>query len=528
MTDLKGVLVTCANCEKSIHGVHFGEWNESQLQPTIQKLMKGYNRYLRPNFNGGPVEIGMSLDIASIDAISEINMDYTATIFLRQRWRDSRLIFPGNESLSLDGRLVSLLWIPDTFIPDSKRSFLHDVTVDNRLIRIFSNGTVLYALRITATIACNMDLTKYPMDRQVCTLQLESWGYNLQDVVFYWTRGNDSVKGLDTLRLAQYSVESYYTSVSEAVYETGVTTVLTMTTLMMGARTSLPNANCFIKAIDVYLGICFTFIFGALLEYACAHFCTMQHQTIIDVQRELLKEFDESNGNGSIQLVTSTTPNKALNQEIQQEVADQSTQPEGDEQTEKKQGTGCGLSSVKQCHRNSPFMHIQPTAVEPSSTNEYLVTFTEQLLKTPLHVKKLGAPVRSTRKALGTVNKIASTPVISHKGEAQSKPLGTQQCKVPPQPVCEDYPEIEKCFPFNPSDFEVYSVPEEVCLSRFSLAGLGRWQWPRTSPEDDFVMDACLPQSPLKMPSESCRDDLEAFLETINELAVDLPPECDY
>lgn len=119
-----------------------------------------------------------------------------------------------------------------------------------------------------------MDLTKYPMDRQVCTLQLESceylapnhpsfvsmninitiipvirvvsicrlgrghpcpairppvlicWcvcsgGYNLQDVVFYWTRGNDSVRGLDTLRLAQYSVESYHTTVSEAVYETG-------------------------------------------------------------------------------------------------------------------------------------------------------------------------------------------------------------------------------------------------------------------------------------------------------------------
>ena len=58
-----------------------------------------------------------------------------------------------------------------------------------------------------------------------------------------------------------------------------------MTTLMMGARTSLPNANCFIKAIDVYLGICFTFIFGALLEYACAHFYTMQHHTIEDIHR---------------------------------------------------------------------------------------------------------------------------------------------------------------------------------------------------------------------------------------------------
>uniref|UniRef100_A0A8C9V9G2 Gamma-aminobutyric acid receptor subunit pi n=2 Tax=Scleropages formosus TaxID=113540 RepID=A0A8C9V9G2_SCLFO len=321
------------------------------LPPTIQKLMKGYNKYLRPFFENGPVTVGMSLDIASIDTISEINMDYTATIFLRQRWTDERLCFNGNKSLSLDGRLVELLWVPDTFIVDSKRSFLHDITVENRLIRIFPNGTVLYALRITTTVACNMDLTKYPMDKQTCTLQLESWGYNVNDVMFHWTRGNESVSGLDTLQLAQYTLEDYYTSESEAVYETGnypklifhfklkrsilyfiletyvpssalvvlswvsfwislssvparicigVTTVLTMTTLMMGARTSLPNANCFIKAIDVYLGICFSFIFGALIEYAVAHFCTL-HQphssSALTFGQEMRDWEEEINGN---------------------------------------------------------------------------------------------------------------------------------------------------------------------------------------------------------------------------------------
>ncbi|CAM4583106.1 gamma-aminobutyric acid receptor subunit pi-like [Lepidochelys kempii] len=310
------------------------------LPPTIQKIMKGYNKYLRPFFDNGPVSVGMSMDIASIDTISEINMDYTATIFLRQRWTDERLCFEGNKSLSLDGRLVEMLWIPDTFIVDSKKSFLHDITVENRLIRIYPNGTVLYAIRITATVACSMDLTKYPMDKQTCTLQLESWGYNINDVQFYWTRGNDSVRGLEILQLAQYTVEDHFTSVSEAVYETGcypklvfhfelkrnilyfiletyvpsillvvlswvsfwisqssvparicigVTTVLTMTTLMMGARTSLPNANCFIKAIDVYLGICFSFIFGALLEYAVAHFCTLHRSNL----RVLTKDEDE-------------------------------------------------------------------------------------------------------------------------------------------------------------------------------------------------------------------------------------------
>ncbi|KAM4635966.1 gamma-aminobutyric acid receptor subunit pi-like [Discoglossus pictus] len=337
------------------------EGKESEiLPPTIHKLMKGYNKYLRPFFDNGPVTVGMSLDIASIDTISEINMDYTATIFLRQRWTDERLCFEGNKSLSLDGRLVELLWVPDTFIVDSKKSFLHDITVENRLIRIYPNGTVLYALRITTTVACSMDLTKYPMDKQTCTLQLESWGYNINDVMFYWTRGNDSVRGLNTLRLAQYTVEDHYTSVSEAVYETGrypklvfhfdlkrnilyfiletyvpsillvvlswvsfwisqssvparicigVTTVLTMTTLMMGARTSLPNANCFIKAIDVYLGICFSFIFGALLEYAIAHFCSLHRPD----QRGSIKnhiEDDDIDMNGTIAAISSGENNQ--------------------------------------------------------------------------------------------------------------------------------------------------------------------------------------------------------------------------
>nr|XP_060624667.1 gamma-aminobutyric acid receptor subunit pi-like [Anolis sagrei ordinatus] len=357
------------------------------LPPTIQKIMKGYNKYLRPFFDNGPVSIGMSMDIASIDTISEINMDYTATIFLRQRWTDERLCFEGNKSLSLDGRLVEMLWVPDTFIVDSKKSFLHDITVENRLIRIYPNGTVLYAIRITTTVACSMDLTKYPMDKQTCTLQLESWGYNINDVMFYWTRGNDSVSGLDTLRLAQYTVEDYYTSVSEAVYETGhypklvfhfelkrnilyfiletyvpssllvvlswvsfwisqssvparicigVTTVLTMTTLMMGARTSLPNANCFIKAIDVYLGICFSFIFGALLEYAVAHFCTLNRAGMKKLTKEEDQEAEEE-----INGVLSAIANSCKAEKLNRADSDKLTKTSSGKKEEKRRHSRC-------------------------------------------------------------------------------------------------------------------------------------------------------------------------------------------
>ncbi|XP_011906377.1 PREDICTED: gamma-aminobutyric acid receptor subunit pi isoform X3 [Cercocebus atys] len=259
--------------------------------PGFENLTAGYNKFLRPNFGGEPVQIALTLDIASISSISESNMDYTATIYLRQRWMDQRLVFEGNKSFTLDARLVEFLWVPDTYIVESKKSFLHEVTVGNRLIRLFSNGTVLYALRITTTVACNMDLSKYPMDTQTCKLQLESWGYDGNDVEFTWLRGNDSVRGLEHLRLAQYTIERYFTLVTRSQQETGVTTVLSMTTLMIGSRTSLPNTNCFIKAIDVYLGICFSFVFGALLEYAVAHYSSLQQMAAKD--RGTTKEVEE-------------------------------------------------------------------------------------------------------------------------------------------------------------------------------------------------------------------------------------------
>ncbi|XP_019362082.1 PREDICTED: gamma-aminobutyric acid receptor subunit pi [Gavialis gangeticus] len=312
--------------------------------PGFENLTMGYNKYLRPYFGGDPVQIAMSLDIASISSISESDMDYTATIYLRQRWTDPRLVFHGNKSFTLDARLVEFLWVPDTYIVESKRSFLHDVTVGNRLIRLFSNGTVLYALRITTTVACNMDLSKYPMDTQMCKLQLESWGYDGNDVVFTWLRGNDSVRGLENLRLSQYTVEHYYTLVTRSQQETGnyprlilhfelrrnvlyfiletyvpstllvvlswvsfwisldsvpartcigVTTVLSMTTLMIGSRTSLSKTNCFIKAIDVYLGICFSFVFGALVEYAIAHYSSSQKCATQQPQQGSTKEYSK-------------------------------------------------------------------------------------------------------------------------------------------------------------------------------------------------------------------------------------------
>lgn len=44
-----------------------------------------------------------------------------------------------------------------------------------------------------------------------------------------------------------------------------------MTTISNGVRSSLPRIS-YIKAIDIYLVMCFVFVFAALLEYAAVNY----------------------------------------------------------------------------------------------------------------------------------------------------------------------------------------------------------------------------------------------------------------
>lgn len=74
--------------------------------------------------------------------------DYTITMYFQQSWRDKRLSYTGIPlNLTLDNRVADQLWVPDTYFINDKKSFVHGVTVKNRMIRLHPDGTVLYGLR---------------------------------------------------------------------------------------------------------------------------------------------------------------------------------------------------------------------------------------------------------------------------------------------------------------------------------------------------------------------------------------------
>ncbi|XP_026861373.1 gamma-aminobutyric acid receptor subunit beta-3 isoform X1 [Electrophorus electricus] len=331
--------------------------NMSFVKETVDKLLKGYDIRLRPDFGGAPVAVGMSIDVASIDMVSEVNMDYTLTMYFQQYWRDKRLAYSGIPlNLTLDNRVADQLWVPDTYFLNDKKSFVHGVTVKNRMIRLHPDGTVLYGLRITTTAACMMDLRRYPLDEQNCTLEIESYGYTTDDIEFYWKGGDTAVTGVARIELPQFSIVDYNLVSRNVVFSTGayprlslsfrlkrnigyfilqtympsilitilswvsfwinydasaarvalgITTVLTMTTINTHLRETLPKIP-YVKAIDMYLMGCFVFVFLALLEYAFVNYIFFGRGP--QMQKKLAEKTDKStndrpryDGNKSVQ-----------------------------------------------------------------------------------------------------------------------------------------------------------------------------------------------------------------------------------
>ncbi|GCB64292.1 hypothetical protein scyTo_0007518 [Scyliorhinus torazame] len=118
----------------------------------LDKLMgrtSGYDARIRPNFKGPPVNVSCNIFINSFGSIAETTMDYRLNIFLRQQWNDPRLAYSEypDDSLDLDPSMLDSIWKPDLFFANEKGANFHEVTTENKLLRIFKNGVVLYSIR---------------------------------------------------------------------------------------------------------------------------------------------------------------------------------------------------------------------------------------------------------------------------------------------------------------------------------------------------------------------------------------------
>lgn len=186
-----------------------------------------YDARVRPNDGKDPVKVNINMFIASFSSISESDMEYTVDTYLRQKWVDVRLKHNNSYPLVVPPKGVDKIWYPDLFVSNEKRGEIHEITQPNRYIRIAPDGEVLLSQRFTMTLSCPMKLHKFPFDSQECGLQMESYGYSTDDLVFEWQKENPVQFAEDT-ELPKYDVKDRKTGDCTKVYSTGSFTCIEM------------------------------------------------------------------------------------------------------------------------------------------------------------------------------------------------------------------------------------------------------------------------------------------------------------
>jgi len=311
---------------------------------TLDTLLKNYDRRAVPET---PTEVECGVYIKSMGSVSEKTMDYIADVYLKLDWVDPRLDHPNiTEKLDLsDPKLVQAIWKPEAYFSNAKEADFQFVTMPNLLVRIKPNGQINYILRLRLKLTCMMQLARYPMDEQICTMEIASFSKTTQELIFKWSSSplelsphlempqfyvkniqtekcdRSAREGLPPWRTHTIIQEGEYSCLEARIHlqrrigfhlvqtylptfllvslswlsfwlgkEQGTTRVLLSVAALLalsGISTGLgadsPKVS-YIRAIDVWMGACTVFIFAALAEFAVVNNSWMSKERFIAVK----------------------------------------------------------------------------------------------------------------------------------------------------------------------------------------------------------------------------------------------------
>ncbi|VDM45359.1 unnamed protein product [Toxocara canis] len=380
---------------------------ESNVSRLLDQLIASHDRRIRPNYGGPPIEVNVTAHITTISAISEVSMDYTVDLYLRQFWRDARLAFRSDDqsSLTIGIDMVKSIWTPDTFFPNEKKSFFHEATSHNSFLRIDNKGNVLRSIRLTVTANCPMNLHT-------------SYGYSTKDIIYHWHQGVSSVTIDENVHLAHFTIgdhthvervislstgnysrlSTYFTfkrnigfyliqiyfpsslivviswvsfwlnrEATQARVAIGVTTVLTMTTLMTSTNASLPKVS-YVKSLDIFLGVCFFIVFASLLEYAAIGYLMKRYRSCVTTRPQTTCYYElEEQSQMPTSAVTLKKKRRKRDTVLQLQVdsyADPSTPLLSNHSTSKLNVSPIMITSTNNNNNMPAYLRIRPSQVD--------------------------------------------------------------------------------------------------------------------------------------------------------------------
>uniref|UniRef100_A0A914VYW1 Uncharacterized protein n=1 Tax=Plectus sambesii TaxID=2011161 RepID=A0A914VYW1_9BILA len=254
-------------------------------------------------------------------------------------------------------------WFPDTFFQNEQSGHEHEVDKPNHSMLLHPTGWIRYNKRLTMTFSCPMDLMLFPHDNQTCVIDFASYAFTTSDIIFQWSPESvlfqpTASSELDTIPdtkaipkdLPKFEITKYFAEECSSTTSTGsysclrvklllqrqasyfilqlyipstmlvfvscvsfwidwrsaparvpltIVTLLTITTQSQSINAVLPPVS-YSKAIDIWIGACVLFVFGALIEYAVVNYIGSNEQKRYNARRDRYHRQFEVERQGSV------------------------------------------------------------------------------------------------------------------------------------------------------------------------------------------------------------------------------------
>ncbi|KAK3778283.1 hypothetical protein RRG08_050975 [Elysia crispata] len=145
--------------------------------------LTNYSSEVRPS---GQTIIRMSFFLTAISGLDLRNQIFSVAGWWSMHWTDSRLAWTRSDynDIPVIQIFEDKVWTPSVVVDNSVKD-LSAIDEDNIPLRVDNLGTVNWNPPGLISVSCDMDITHFPFDTQVCALQVTSFGYTIQELDIY-------------------------------------------------------------------------------------------------------------------------------------------------------------------------------------------------------------------------------------------------------------------------------------------------------------------------------------------------------
>ncbi|XP_065064973.1 glycine receptor subunit alpha-3-like isoform X2 [Rhopilema esculentum] len=182
--------------------------HQKQLSQFIQNLAaKGYDKRIRP-YEDKATQVSIQIGLLAVGPVNLQRMTMGSDILLRLWWQDPRLAFDNNTDLTLSENPAALIWIPDVYIFNAIETKNHKALKRNLRVKIGPSGNIYISWRLTIEFSCDMNFQLFPMDTQICTMNLESFAYTSKEVSLEWIQIAEAIEFTRNPKLSGYTIKA--------------------------------------------------------------------------------------------------------------------------------------------------------------------------------------------------------------------------------------------------------------------------------------------------------------------------------